>query len=230
MYRALKLAGITLNRTPQRIEVDGKAIAKLYEAGASVRKAAAACGTSRKVAAHRLGEQGVTIRPHGVKVPSAELVERYSAGESQKALARRYRVGEATIALRLNKAGIARRNVKEAIASARRQKEAMQKAERTTVCDQPGGKHGADEGERSDTGRPTPNKTPKPMEGSERTKWEDAALKSLEVTSLAPDRVGRRIVVLQERIVAQRKAIEKRAKEHSGTGAFPISRSSAVGL
>ena len=219
IYRALKLAGIMLDPSPHRVEVDGKAIAKLYKSGASVRKAGAACGVSRKVADRRIAGEGVAIRVHEAQVPMAELVERYGVGESQKALARRYSVGEATIRLRLNRAGIARRNVKEAIAAKRQLKKGHERADRGTVSnDEPAAEDRADLQTPPEPTQQAGNDPLTPMDETNKTVWQNAAFESLEFASLAPDRVVRRIVLLQQRIVAQRQSLEAR-EDKEGTAA-----------
>ena len=119
VYRALQMAGITIDPTPDRVEVDGSAVAQLYAGGASMNATSKAFGVSRKVAARRVERAGIPIRPYGPRLRIAELLRRYRAGQSQRALARDYEVSDGVIGLRLDKAGVRRRTGSEAKAATR---------------------------------------------------------------------------------------------------------------
>ena len=114
VYRVLKRNGIELDPTPDRIEVDGKAVAQAYAERGSLGAVGRQFGISAAVVTRRVEREGGRLRSRTSKLRVAEIIRAYQKGASCADVARQQGVSWGTIAKRLLDAGIGRRPTAEA--------------------------------------------------------------------------------------------------------------------
>ena len=114
VYRVLKRNGIQLDPTPDKIEVDAKAVARSYAERGSLLAVGRQFGVSRAVVARRVEREGGRLKNQTSQLRVAEIVRAYQNGTSCAELARQKGVSWGTINKRLLEAGIRQRITAEA--------------------------------------------------------------------------------------------------------------------
>ena len=109
VYRVIKRNGIQLDPTPDKVEVDSKAVARAYAESASLLGVARQFGVSPAVVARRVEREGGQLKSPASQLRVTELVRAYHEGTSRAKLARQKGVAWGTIDKRLREAGIVKR-------------------------------------------------------------------------------------------------------------------------